>query len=65
MPEEGGFGADRGGMMGSDDVYLIYTDDDPESYPNIFDNAKTDVSAQARAWHGGAVGAQAEAQGGA
>lgn len=45
MPEEGGFGADRGGMMGSDDVYLIYTDDDPESYPNIFDNAKTDVSA--------------------
>lgn len=34
-----------GGMMGgSDDVLLKYIDDEPESYPNIFDNAKTDVS---------------------
>lgn len=37
-----GFG---GGMkMGSDDVLLKYIDDDPESYSNIFDNAKTDIS---------------------
>ncbi|MDO4482446.1 MAG: CotH kinase family protein [Bacillota bacterium] len=34
----GGFG------MGSDDVKLKYVDDDPDSYPNIFDNAKTDIS---------------------
>ncbi len=33
-----------GGGMGSDDVKLKYTDDDPESYANIFDSAKTDVS---------------------
>ncbi len=31
----GGFG------MGSDDVKLKYTDDDIDSYPNIFNNAKT------------------------
>ena len=36
----GGFG----GMSSSSDVKLQYIDDDPESYPNIFDNAKTDVS---------------------
>ena len=30
--------------MGSDDVKLKYTDDDPDSYANIFDSAKTDVS---------------------
>lgn len=36
----GGFG----GMSSSNDVKLQYIDDDPESYPNIFDNAKTDVS---------------------
>lgn len=30
--------------MGSADVLLQYTDDDPASYPNIFENAKTDVS---------------------
>ena len=30
--------------MGSDDVKLKYIDDDPASYPNIFDNAKTDIS---------------------
>lgn len=33
----------KGGGMGSDDVKLKYTDDDPESYPNIFDSAKTDI----------------------
>lgn len=36
----GGFG----GGNGSDDVKLQYIDDDADSYPNIFDNAKTDVS---------------------
>ena len=30
--------------MGSDDVKLVYTDDDPDSYSNIFNNAKTKVS---------------------
>ena len=30
--------------MGSEDVKLIYSDDDPDSYVNIFDNAKTKVS---------------------
>ena len=34
----------RGGGMGSDDVKLIYTDDDPESYANIFENAKTEAT---------------------
>lgn len=41
----------KGGMpggfsfgMGSDDVRLIYTDDAPDSYTNIFNNAKTNVS---------------------
>ncbi len=33
-----------GGMGSSDDVLLKYIDDDIDSYPNIFDNAKTDVS---------------------
>lgn len=46
MPPDGGIhpggGFDKG--MGSDDVKLKYTDDDPDSYPNIFDHAKTDVS---------------------
>ena len=40
----GGFGGGFGGMFGSDDVKLKYVDDDPDSYSNIFDNAKTDVS---------------------
>ena len=30
--------------MGSSDVSLIYTDDDYNSYTNIFDNAKTDIT---------------------
>lgn len=54
-----GFDADRGnfeneggrfdggmGGMGSSDVKLQYIDDDPESYSNIFDNAKTDISSE-------------------
>ena len=32
------------GGMGSSDVKLQYIDDDPDSYANIFDNAKSDVS---------------------
>ncbi|MCQ4725221.1 CotH kinase family protein [Anaerotignum faecicola] len=31
------------GVMGGDDVSLIYTNDEFESYGNIFDNAKTDI----------------------
>lgn len=43
------FGGEKGsnggfGGMGSDDVKLIYTDDDFDSYENIFDNAKTDIT---------------------
>lgn len=35
----------RGGMgMGSSDVALVYSDDDYDSYKNIFDNAKTAVT---------------------
>ena len=33
-----------GGMGSSDDVLLKYIDDDIDSYPNIFDNVKTDAS---------------------
>lgn len=33
-----------GGGMGSDDVKLQYIDDDPDSYSNIWNNAKTDCS---------------------
>lgn len=39
--QDGGMG---GGTMGSDDVTLVYTDDDYDSYTNIFENAKTDIS---------------------
>lgn len=41
-----GFKKDMGEMhnMASSDVSLIYMDDDYESYPNIFDNAKTKIS---------------------
>lgn len=38
MGEMDGFG------MGSTDVKLQYIDDDPDSYSNIFDTAKTDIS---------------------
>lgn len=41
-PDGGGMGGGR--SMGSSDVSLIYTDDDPDSYSNIFNNAKTDIS---------------------
>lgn len=41
---DGGFGGGPGGGMGSDDVKLRYIDDDPESYSNIFQNAKTDIT---------------------
>ena len=44
-----GGGGDRGGPgggggMGSNDVKLRYSDDDPDSYANIFDSAKTPVT---------------------
>ena len=43
---DGGQGPGGGGPggMGSADVKLQYSDEDPDSYANIFDNAKTDVS---------------------
>lgn len=46
MGNFGGGKGDKGGFggMGSDDVKLIYTDDDFDSYENIFDSAKTDIS---------------------
>lgn len=53
MPDGGAFsgmtdGAGGGfsgfGGMGSDDVKLKYIDDDPDSYSNIFDNAKTKIT---------------------
>lgn len=40
----GGLEGGPGGGMGSDDVKLRYIDDDPDSYSNIFQNAKTDVT---------------------
>ncbi len=45
MPDGDMQGKEKGGMIiGSDDVLLKYVDDDIESYANIFNNAKTDVS---------------------
>lgn len=38
-----------GGGMGSSDVKLQYIDDNPDSYTNIWDNAKTDISEADRA----------------
>ncbi len=48
-PQMGNFGGrkgDKGGFggMGSDDVKLVYTDDDFDSYENIFDSVKTDIT---------------------
>lgn len=40
----GDFGGFSFGGFGSDDVSLIYSDEDYDSYANIFDNAKTDVT---------------------
>jgi len=42
--ERDGEGFGGGGGMASSDVLLRYSDDDPESYPNIFGNTKTDVT---------------------
>lgn len=39
-----GKGGGRDSMNSSDDTLLKYIDDDPDSYSNIFDNAKTDIS---------------------
>ena len=39
-----GFGGGFNFGMGSSDVKLSYIDDDPDSYSNIFNNAKTDIS---------------------
>ena len=46
FPQMGGgmFGGGMTGSMGSDDVKLQYIDDDPDSYSNIFNNAKTDIT---------------------
>lgn len=33
-----------GGLGGNSDVLLQYIDDDADSYSNIFDNAKTDIT---------------------
>lgn len=41
----GKFEEGPGGGMGSDDVKLRYTGDDPDQYSNIFQNAKTDITA--------------------
>ena len=38
------FGGGFGGMMKSNDVLLKYTDDSFESYSNIFNSAKTDIT---------------------
>ncbi len=43
MPEEMQMPGEAGGM-GSSDVKLQYIDDNPDSYANIFDNAKTDIT---------------------
>lgn len=43
-PEHGSRENSGFGGMGSADVKLQYIDDDPESYSNIFGNAKTDIS---------------------
>lgn len=45
MTMDGGGSLSGGMTIGSDDVLLRYIDDDAGSYANIFDNAKTDVSA--------------------
>ena len=45
MGGKGGFGGFGGfGGMGSNDVKLQYIDDDIDSYSNIFNNAKTDIT---------------------
>lgn len=44
-PDSTGFGGGGNGM-GSEDIKLQYIDDDPDSYSNIFDNAKTDITSE-------------------
>ena len=44
LPSDDQAGGDGNFAGGSSDVLLQYTDDDFDSYQNIFDNAKTDVS---------------------
>lgn len=45
LPEMGEGGFSLGGFsFGGDDVSLVYTDDNYDSYSNIFDNAKTDIT---------------------
>lgn len=45
QPPEGMEAFGPGGEgMNSDDLKLLYTDDDYDSYANIFDNAKTDIT---------------------
>lgn len=46
----GGMRGGAPGGMGSDDVKLKYIDDDAESYSNIFDNAKTEVTQEDQDW---------------
>ena len=50
-PMQGGFPQDGGPppLGSSDDVRLVYTDDNPNSYANIFKNAKVPVSSSDRA----------------
>ncbi len=42
--KNGGFNFGGGSGMGSSDVKLQYIDDDPASYENIWNNAKTDIT---------------------
>ena len=44
MPQGKGNKPDFDGDMGNDDVKLKYIDDDPDSYSNIFNNAKNDIN---------------------
>lgn len=44
FPAQMGGGAFPGRAMGSSDVSLIYSDDAFDSYTNIFENAKTDIT---------------------
>ena len=43
-PMEGRGGGGGGFSMGAEDVKLVYTDDDFNSYANIFNNAKTEIT---------------------
>ncbi len=44
MPNRSEFSFGGGKGFGSNDVSLIYTDDEYDSYSNIFDNVKTDIT---------------------